>query len=290
MQTVEQFKPDVIIIGAGLAGLTAAMEVTNAGKKVLLVDQETAENLGGQAYWSFGGLFLVNSSQQRRMGIKDSFELARQDWMGTAGFDREEDYWPRQWAEAYLKFATEEKAAYVAQLGIKLMFMVGWAERGDGSASGHGNSVPRFHVSWGTGTGVVKPFVDKAFAAQEKGLLRFCFRHRVTKLLTQDGAVFGIAGDVLEDDNKARGVATNRNILAAFEYYADQVVIASGGIGANHQLVRENWPERLGKAPVQMISGVPAYVDGKMIGIAEEVGAHMINRDRMWHYTEGIEN
>lgn len=149
MQTVEQFKPDVIIIGAGLAGLTAAMEVTNAGKKVLLVDQETAENLGGQAYWSFGGLFLVNSSQQRRMGIKDSFELARQDWMGTAGFDREEDYWPRQWAEAYLKFATEEKAAYVAQLGIKLMFMVGWAERGDGSASGHGNSVPRFHVSWG---------------------------------------------------------------------------------------------------------------------------------------------
>lgn len=290
MQKVEQFKPDVIIIGAGLAGLTTAMEITDAGKKVLLVDQETEENLGGQAYWSFGGLFLINSPQQRRMGIKDSYELARQDWMGTAGFDREEDYWPRQWAEAYLKFATEEKSAYIAKLGIKLMFMVGWAERGDGSASGHGNSVPRFHVSWGTGTGVVKPFVDKAYAAQEKGLLQFRFRHRVTKLLTQDGAVIGIAGDVLEDDNKARGVATNRTILAAFAYYADQVVIASGGIGANHQLVRENWPERLGKAPAQMISGVPAYVDGKMIGIAEEVGAHMINRDRMWHYTEGIEN
>jgi len=290
MQKVEQFKPDVIIIGAGLAGLTTAMEVTNAGKKVLLVDQETEENLGGQAYWSFGGLFLINSPQQRRMGIKDSYELARQDWMGTAGFDREEDYWPRQWAEAYLKFATEEKSAYIAKLGIKLMFMVGWAERGDGSASGHGNSVPRFHVSWGTGTGVVKPFVDKAYAAQEKGLLQFRFRHRVTKLLTQDGAVIGIGGDILADDHQARGVATNRTILAAFEYYADQVVIASGGIGANHQLVRENWPERLGKAPAQMISGVPAYVDGKMIGIAEEAGAHMINRDRMWHYTEGIEN
>ncbi len=127
--------------------------------------------------------------------------------MGTAGFDREEDYWPRQWAEAYLKFATEEKSAYIAKLGIKLMFMVGWAERGDGSASGHGNSVPRFHVSWGTGTGVVKPFVDKAYAAQEKGLLQFRFRHRVTKLLTQDGAVIGIGGDILADDHQARGVA-----------------------------------------------------------------------------------
>ncbi len=145
----EQFKPDAIIIGTGLAGLTAAMEITDTGKKVLLLDQETEKNIGGQAFWSFGGLFLINSPQQRRMGIKDSYELARQDWLGTAGFDRVEDDWPRQWAEAYLKFAAGEKYAYISKLGIKLMFMVGWAERGDGSASGHGNSVPRFHVSWG---------------------------------------------------------------------------------------------------------------------------------------------
>ncbi|MDR0262123.1 MAG: FAD-binding dehydrogenase [Sphingobacterium sp.] len=287
---MEQFKPDVIIIGAGLAGLTAAMEVTDVGKRVLMVDQETEENLGGQAYWSFGGLFLVNSPQQRRMGIKDSWELARQDWMGTAAFDREEDYWPTQWAEAYLKFAAEEKYAYITKLGIKPMFMVGWAERGDGSATGHGNSVPRFHVSWGTGTGVIKPFVEKAYAAKEKGLLAFCFRHRVTKLIVQHGEIRGVEGDVLAVDNKPRGVATNRDVIAHFEYAAKQVVIASGGIGANHELVRENWPERLGVPPEQMISGVPAYVDGKMIGIAEEIGAHMINRDRMWHYTEGIEN
>jgi len=290
MEIMEQFKPDVIIIGAGLAGLTAAMEVTNAGKKVLIVDQETEENLGGQAYWSFGGLFLVNSPQQRRMGIRDSFELARQDWMGTAAFDREEDYWPKQWAEAYLKFAAEEKYAYITKLGIKPMFMVGWAERGDGSATGHGNSVPRFHVSWGTGTGVIKPFVEKAYAAREKGLLKFCFRHRVTKLIVKNGEIKGLDGDVLAEDNKPRGEATNRDILTHFEYEAGQVVIASGGIGANHELVRENWPERLGVPPEQMISGVPAYVDGTMIGIAEEVGAHMINRDRMWHYTEGIQN
>ncbi|MGB3063771.1 FAD-binding dehydrogenase [Sphingobacterium thalpophilum] len=290
MQTVDQFKPDAIIIGTGLAGLTAAMEITNAGKKVLLLDQETEKNIGGQAYWSFGGLFLINSPQQRLMGIKDSFDLAHQDWMSTASFDRSEDYWPRQWAEAYLNFAAAEKYDYLAKLGIKLMFMVGWAERGDGSASGHGNSVPRFHVSWGTGVGVVKPFVEKAYQAERKGLLLFKFRHRVTNLIRRNGAVKGVSGDILADDDQERGVATNRNVISSFSFYAPHIVIASGGIGGNHELVRENWPARLGIAPLKMISGVPAYVDGKMIGVAEKMGAHMINRDRMWHYTEGVQN
>lgn len=290
MQTVDQFKPDEIIIGTGLAGLTAAMEITNAGKKVLLLDQETEKNIGGQAYWSFGGLFLINSPQQRLMGIKDSFDLAHQDWMSTASFDRSEDYWPRQWAEAYLNFAAAEKYDYLAKLGIKLMFMVGWAERGDGSASGHGNSVPRFHVSWGTGVGVVKPFVEKAYQAERKGLLLFKFRHRVTNLISRNGAVKGVSGDILADDDQERGVATNRNVISSFSFYAPHIVIASGGIGGNHELVRENWPARLGIAPLKMISGVPAYVDGKMIGVAEKMGAHMINRDRMWHYTEGVQN
>ena len=290
MQTVDQFKPDAIIIGTGLAGLTAAMEITNAGKKVLLLDQETEKNIGGQAYWSFGGLFLINSPQQRLMGIKDSFDLAHQDWMSTASFDRPEDYWPRQWAEAYLNFAAAEKYDYLAKLGIKLMFMVGWAERGDGSASGHGNSVPRFHVSWGTGVGVVKPFVEKAYQAERKGLLLFKFRHRVTNLIRRNGAVKGVSGDILAEDDQERGVATNRDVISSFSFYAPHIVIASGGIGGNHELVRENWPARLGIAPLKMISGVPAYVDGKMIGVAEKMGAHMINRDRMWHYTEGVQN
>lgn len=286
----KEFKPDAIIIGSGLAGLVAAMEITNAGKKVMLVDQETEQNIGGQAFWSFGGLFLINSPQQRRMGIKDSYELALQDWMGTAGFDRKEDYWPRKWAEAYLKFAAGEKYEYISKMGIKLMFMVGWAERGDGNASGHGNSVPRFHVSWGTGTGVIKPFVQKAYEAKEKGLLQMKFRHRVTGLIRENDTIVGIQGDILEDDDKDRGVVTNRNVIDQFEYKADQIVIATGGIGANHDLVRKNWPQRLGSPPKNIVCGVPAYVDGKMIGIAESSGAHIINRDRMWHYTEGLQN
>lgn len=286
----EKFRPDAIIVGTGLAGLTAAMEITNAGKKVLLLDQETEQNIGGQAFWSFGGLFLINSPQQRRMGIKDSYELALQDWKGTAGFDRKEDYWPRKWAEAYLKFAAYEKYSYISKLGIKLMFMVGWAERGDGSATGHGNSVPRFHVSWGTGTGVIKPFVDKAYEARKKGLLQMKFRHRVTDLILENGTIKGLKGDILENDTQERGAATNRNIISQFEYHAPHIIVASGGIGANHELVRKNWPERLGKAPENMVCGVPAYVDGKMIGISENSGAHIINPDRMWHYTEGIQN
>ncbi|PRB02201.1 FAD-binding dehydrogenase [Chryseobacterium sp. MYb7] len=284
----DQFQPDAIIIGTGLAGLTAAMEITNTGKKVLLLDQETEQNIGGQAFWSFGGLFLINSPQQRRMGIKDSYDLALQDWKGTAGFDRPEDYWPRQWAEAYLKFAAGEKYEYISKLRIKLMFMVGWAERGDGSATGHGNSVPRFHVSWGTGTGVVKPFVEKAYKAQEKGLLQMKFRHRVTELVTENGKIKGLKGDILENDTKERGAETNRNVISTFEYTAPNIIIASGGIGANHELVRKNWPERLGKAPENMVCGVPAYVDGKMIGIAEKHGIRILpGPSSLWFDAKG---
>lgn len=284
------FIPDAIIIGGGIAGLTAAMEITDRGKKVLLLEQETEENLGGQAFWSFGGLFLIDSPRQRRMRIKDSYELARQDWMGTAGFDREEDHWPRQWAEAYLKWAAGEKYKYITDLGVKFFPVVGWAERGDGSATGHGNSVPRFHIPWGTGTGIIKPFVDKAYEAQKKGLMKMLFRHRVTSLIKDGNKVIGVEGDILKPDQKERGQATNRDIIGEFAYRAANILISSGGIGANLELVRKNWPERLGDPPKHMISGVPAYVDGRMIGVAEEAGAHIINRDRMWHYVEGIKN
>ena len=286
----ESFLADAIIIGHGLAGLVAAYEMTRKGKKVIIVDQESEANVGGQAFWSFGGLFFINSPEQRRMGIKDSYELGYRDWMGTAGFDRQEDYWPKQWAEAYVKFAAGEKYNYVKNLGIKLFPVVGWAERGDGSADGHGNSVPRFHPAWGTGTGVIKPLVEKAYEAQKEGLLKFAFRHKVTELIFENGKAAGIRGQVLEDDNANRGEKTNRNVTGSFEFRAPNVVIASGGIGANWEMVRQNWPDRLGKSPEKMVCGVPDYVDGSMISVAINGGVKFINRDRMWHYTEGIEN
>jgi hypothetical protein len=281
---------DVIIVGAGLAGLVAAAEVADAGKRVLLLDQEPEQNLGGQAFWSFGGLFLVDTPEQRRMGIRDSVQLAWQDWQGSAAFDRDEDHWPRQWAEAYVHFAAGEKRAWLREQGHRVFPVVGWAERGGGTADGHGNSVPRFHVTWGTGPGVVQPFERRVRAAVDAGLIRLCFRHRVDDLVSSDGVVTGVRGRLLEPSDAPRGQSSSRVETGDFEYAAQAVIVTSGGIGGDHDLVRKAWPARLGTPPKRMIAGVPAHVDGRMLGITERAGGRVINPDRMWHYTEGLRN
>ncbi|WP_433060951.1 FAD-binding dehydrogenase [Dactylosporangium sp. CS-033363] len=274
---------DVIVVGAGLAGLVAAAEVADAGKRVILLDQEGEQSLGGQAFWSFGGLFLVDSPEQRRMGIKDSAELAWQDWLGSAQFDRPEDEWPRRWAEAYVHFAAGEKRAWLRAMGHRVFPVVGWAERGGGPADGHGNSVPRFHITWGTGPGIVEPF-ERRVRASDKVELRF--RHRVDELLP--GGV--VRGTVLEASTVARGQTSSRTTVGEFELSASAVIVTSGGIGGDHDLVRKAWPQRLGTPPKRMVSGVPAHVDGRMLGITEAAGGRIINPDRMWHYTEGLRN
>ncbi|MHC2433536.1 FAD-binding dehydrogenase [Bradyrhizobium sp. USDA 4451] len=281
---------DVIVVGAGLAGLVAATEIADAGKRVIVLDQEGEQSIGGQALWSFGGLFLVDSPEQRRLGIKDSADLALQDWMGTAGFDREEDHWPRKWAEAYVAFAAGEKRDWLRAMGHRIFPVVGWAERGGYDAMGHGNSVPRFHVTWGTGPGIVEPFERRARGAANSGRIIFKFRHRVDALSVTNGAVDGVSGAVLEPTSVERGKSSSRNVVGDFSLRAQAIIVASGGIGGNHDLVRQNWPTRLGAPPNFMISGVPEHVDGRMIGITEQAGARLINRDRMWHYVEGIQN
>jgi len=328
-------RADVLVIGAGLAGLVAAAEVLDAGRSVLVVDQENEANLGGQAWWSFGGLFLVDSPEQRRLGIRDSLELARADWFGSAGFDRNgsggaehgaehhsehggqhggehggehhfgqggehggeeggahigEDRWGPAWAEAYLDFAAGEKRAWLAERGVGFFPVVGWAERGGSTASGHGNSVPRFHITWGTGPGLVAPFAARLRQGIAEGLAKYRPRHRVTELVFSDGRVVGARGERLVPDTAARGVSSSREAAGEFEFTADAVIVASGGIGGNHELVRRNWPKHLPPAPAEMLSGVPAHVDGLMLGVAERAGARLVNTDRMWHYTEGIAN
>ncbi|MCW2578850.1 MAG: putative binding dehydrogenase [Blastococcus sp.] len=281
---------DVVVVGAGLAGLVATAELADAGKRVILVDQEPEASLGGQAWWSFGGLFLVDSPEQRRLRVHDSLELARQDWLGTAGFDRASDHWPRQWAEAYLQFAAGEKRSWLKEQGIGFFPVVGWAERGGYTATGPGNSVPRFHIVWGTGPAIVEPFARRVRAAVDAGLVQLRFRHRVSGLVVTDGTVTGVRGAVLEPSDVARGEASSRTEVEDFEITAQAVVVTSGGIGGNHDLVRRNWPARLGPAPRRMLSGVPASVDGHMQEAAVEAGASLVNGDRMWHYTEGVAN
>lgn len=278
---------DALIVGGGLAGLVAATELAERGRRVILLDQEPEQCLGGQAFWSLGGLFLVDSPEQRRLGIRDSHELALSDWMGTAAFDRPEDLWPRRWAEAYVAWAAGEKRPWLHGLGLRWFPVVGWAERGGGRSFGHGNSVPRFHVTWGTGPGVLAPFLRRALDSER---IEMRFRHRVRRLITRQGVVVGVQGDILEPSSVERGHKSSRAVVGEFSLEAQAVIVTSGGIGGNLDLVRQNWPSRLGKPPDSMICGVPDHVDGRMLGIAAEAGGRIINPDRMWHYTEGIRN
>jgi predicted oxidoreductase len=281
---------DVIVVGAGLAGLVAAAELIDARRRVIVLDQEPEASFGGQAFWSFGGLFFVNSPQQRRLGIHDSHELALQDWLGSAAFDREEDLWPRRWAEAYVDFASGEKYAWLHAQGLRVFPIVQWAERGGYLATGHGNSVPRFHVTWGTGPGVLEPFIRRVRAGVKRGLVTLRFRHRVTDLSMTGDAVDGVHGDVLEPSAAPRGAPSSRMVVGQFALRAQAVIVTSGGIGGNHDLVRRNWPARMGEPPQHLISGVPDYVDGRMLEVVASSGGRIINPDRMWHYPEGIQN
>jgi predicted oxidoreductase len=281
---------DVVIVGAGLAGLVAARELAEAGRRVIIVDQEPEASLGGQAFWSFGGLFLVNSPEQRRLGIRDSHELALQDWMGSAGYDREEDFWPRQWAQAYVAFAAGEKRAWLHSLGIRIFPVVGWAERGGYEATEHGNTVPRFHVAWGTGPGVLEPFLRSVRESEKRGLVTFRFRHRVSGIRHSGSSVEGVHGEVLDKSDAIRGAPSSRSAVRPFELRAQAVIVTSGGMGGNHDLVRRYWPKDHGAPPRRMLQGVPDSVDGSMLAVLEEVGGRLVNLDRMWHYPEGIQN
>lgn len=282
---------DVVVVGAGLAGLVATAELLAAGRRVVLLDAENAASLGGQAFWSFGGLFLVDSPEQRRLGIKDSPELALADWLGSADFaDDGSDRWGRAWAEGFVDFAAGDLRPWLHAQGVRWFPLVQWAERGGYTAGGHGNTVPRFHVTWGTGPGILEPFVRTLLDARKEGRVDVRFRHRVTSFVTTDGRVTGVRGDVLVDDGVARAVPSSREVARSFELDAAAVVVATGGIGANHGLVRATWPEHAGRLPDRMLSGVPDHVDGSGVAAARDAGGAVVHPDRAWHYPEGITN
>lgn len=285
---------DVIVVGAGLSGLVAATELVQRGKRVTLLDVEPAASLGGQAWWSFGGLLMVDTPEQRRLRITDSADLTMADWVASARFADGAEYGDGPdrhgyaWARRYVEFASGPMRPWLYGLGIRWFPLVQWAERGGHARVGHGNTVPRFHVTWGTGPAVLEPFVRRARDARVGGDLDVRFRRRVEELLVQDGTVVGVQAQLLAASTARRGQPSSREVLGTEEIRADAVVVAAGGIGANHHLVRLLWPPALGTLPQDMLSGVPDATDGRMLDRAAAVGADVVHAQRMWHYPEGL--
>lgn len=271
------YEADAIVVGAGLAGIVAATELADAGRRVVIVDQEPEASLGGQAHWSFGGLFLVDTPEQRRLGIRDTAGTARDDWYASAEFsDGPEDDWSKRWADAYIEAATHQLYPWLRGQGIRFFPVVQWAERGGYLADGPGNSVPRFHITWGTGPGLLEPFIARVRQAQDQGMIELAFRHRVTELTSTDGTVDGVAGEDLAGGG-------------TFTASAPAVLVSTGGVGGNPELVRRFWPrDRLGEPPEDMLQGVPDHVDGSGLLLAQDAGANVTNIQRMWNYPEGI--
>lgn len=285
---------DVVVIGAGLSGLVAATELLARGRRVTLLESEPAASLGGQAWWSFGGLLLVDSPEQRRLGIKDSPELAFADWLAAADFapgaERGEgpDRHGYAWARAYVDMAAGDLRPWLREKGVRWFPLVQWAERGGHATHGRGNTVPRFHITWGTGPGLLEPFVRAARDARAAGRLEVRFRRRVTEIVVTNGTVSGVRADVLAHSSAGRGRPSTREQVGCEEITADAVVVATGGIGANHELVRTLWPAAAGRLPADLLSGVPDSTDGTGIDRAAAAGADVVHTDRMWHYPEGL--
>lgn len=282
---------DAIVVGHGLAGLVAAAEIAEAGKSVILLDQQGACDFGGQAYWSYGGLFMVDTPEQRRLGIKDSRDLAMQDWLGSAQFSTgADDDWARAWASRYVDFASGEKRRWLRGMGWRPYPIPVWPERGGHGALGSGNSVPRFHVTWGTGPGLVEVFARRVRAAMARGAVTLRHRHRVDELVTAGGAITGVRGKTLAPTAHRRGEPSSGAELDDFTFSAPTILLATGGVGGSPELVRELFTQSFGRYPDGMLSGNPAYVDGKMIAIAKAAGAHVTNSDRLWFYPDGVTN
>ncbi|MGB5165614.1 MAG: FAD-dependent oxidoreductase, partial [Woeseiaceae bacterium] len=256
---------DVLIIGGGIAGLVAAYECLQLGLSVQLLDRDTRENAGGLAKWAFGGMALVGTPLQRRMGIKDTPEIALQDWLSFAEFDAD-DHWPRQWAEAYVNDSNERVYHWLHDLGCRFLPAVNWVERGQYA---RGNSVPRYHVAWGTGDGLVRRFLDLLQQHSHADKLSLQYDCKVEELIVSDGRVSGCRS-------------------AQHEFHGAHVMVATGGINGNLQKVRDNWYAPWGEPPSEILNGSHPFADGHLHDVVGVIGGNVTHLDKMWNYAAGI--
>jgi predicted oxidoreductase len=261
-------QPDVIVVGAGLAGLVSTLELLRSGHTVLLLDRCQPQEVGGLAREAFGGMFMVDSPEQRRSRIADSERLALEDWLRIAELDPE-DTWPRRWAEQYVTRARDDVGGWLREIGVRFFPVVNWAERGN---FGDGNSVPRFHLTWGTGKALVQAVWGAIESHPRRAALDIRFETRVVELLLSDDAVTGV------------------KLESGYEAHASKaVVVAAGGIGGNLELIRREWPtSRLGSAPEKLLMGSHYYADGAMHEEVRRLGGNVTHLSRMWNYADAV--
>jgi predicted oxidoreductase len=267
-----KYQSDIAVIGGGLAGLVTAIELLDHNKKAIILERDKEEKFGGLAKESFGGIMMVGTPHQKKMGIKDSPELALSDWHRVARFDNK-DTWPRQWAEAYVNRSKELIWDWLSKRGVSFLPVVNWPERG---LFYPGNSVPRWHIAWGTGYGIIEALLSHLETHPRRNNLQVFFNHRVNRLISTNNKITGCAG-ILEGTNQE------------FSAEAGAVVIASGGMcGGDLSKVRENWYKPWGSPPKKLLNGSHRYADGKMLEVVAGLGGTITHLDKQWHYATGI--
>jgi uncharacterized protein len=304
---VSEGAPDAIVVGAGLAGLVSTLELLRTGHTVLLLDRCRPEEIGGLAREAFGGMFMVDSPEQRRSKIPDSERLALEDWLRIAEFDPE-DVWPRRWAEQYVTRARDDVGAWLRELGVRFFPVVNWAERGN---FGDGNSVPRFHLTWGTGKALVQAVWGAIEAHPRRAALDLRLRSRVSGLIVEEGRAVGCRVVPERAPPRARGEAAKTEHTTPPTTAEDAgaqdpdgggseqdeielraggaVVLACGGIGGNLEIVRREWPtERLGPAPEKLLMGSHYYADGALHEEVRRLGGNVTHLSRMWNYADAV--
>ncbi len=265
------YKADAVIVGGGLAGIATAIELLDCGKKVVLLDRDVEANLGGLAKRSFGGICMVDTPEQRRMGIEDSPELALSDWISFAEFE-EDAIWPKKWAEFYTASSLEYIYHWLKERGVSFLAMVNWPERG---LFVPGNSVPRWHITWGTGHGLMEAIIRHMNEHPNRDHLTIHYRHKVEELEVTDGVVSGCRG--VDEENGTR-----------FRAEAGITVAAAGGICGDLDLVRKHWYKAWGEPPEKMLTGSHKYADGTVHRAVEQAGGNLTHLEKQFHYAAGI--
>ena len=268
---MQQYASEVLIVGGGIAGIAVALDLLDSDMTITLLDRDEESVFGGLAKESFGGMFFVDSPEQRRLGMKDSTELALRDWCSFAEFGPS-DVWPKAWAEAYVQRCTPDVYHWVRKHGIGFFPVVNWVERGEFRP---GNSLPRFHIVWGTGQELTDRLIFALRNHKNIHRLTLCFGHRVEQLLLQGSKVCGV-----------QGVQEKSGI--AFEARAEQVVVATGGINGSMDMVRKHWHADWNTPPETILNGSHRYADGTLHRATVAVGGNLTHMDKMWNYAAGV--